>query len=205
MKAVRRGAVEQVMAVRSAHARRADPNPRLHAKSTIEHRRSSQRHGNELSPDFAKPLIRAEAEPNTESHFFDHKAKEVSGAKVQRALVAFGNADGGELAVGIADAQEGIAPRDRPNAGPLPDSPNRDMGEGPNTAFQKMNLVRKGIAAKRHEALSRPAPQPQAPAVARPRNHRYLQFEVAGFRRPFRFGRLKASPPVVMACSRRRA
>jgi ATP-dependent DNA helicase RecG len=61
-----------------------------------------------ISKDDALALVN-----RTESHFFDFKAKEVSGAKVQRALVAFGNADGGELAVGIADAKEGIPPLDR--------------------------------------------------------------------------------------------
>jgi hypothetical protein len=34
------------------------------------------------------------------------------------------------------------------------------------------------------KASCRPAPQLQVPPVARPRNHRYLQFEVAGLRRP---------------------
>ena len=54
-----------------------------------------------ISQDDARALIE-----RAEDHFFDQKSKEVSGAKVQRALVAFGNTDGGELAVGIADAKE---------------------------------------------------------------------------------------------------
>ena len=37
----------------------------------------------------------------------------MSGAKVQRALVAFGNADGGELVVGVADAKAGASDLDR--------------------------------------------------------------------------------------------
>jgi hypothetical protein len=55
-----------------------------------------------ISKDDALALI-----TKSEDHFFDQKAKEVSGAKVQRALVAFGNADGGELIVGVADAKVG--------------------------------------------------------------------------------------------------
>ena len=38
-----------------------------------------------------------------ESHFYDRKAKEIKGAKVQKIAVAFANADGGEFLVGIAD------------------------------------------------------------------------------------------------------
>lgn len=61
-----------------------------------------------ISKDEALALI-----SRSEDHFFDLKAKEVSGAKVQRALVAFANADGGELAVGIADAKVGAESLDR--------------------------------------------------------------------------------------------
>ena len=56
-----------------------------------------------VSKDEALALI-----SRPEDHFFDIKAKRVSGARVQRALVAFGNADGGELAVGIADVKEAV-------------------------------------------------------------------------------------------------
>ncbi|MDI1480818.1 ATP-binding protein [Polyangium sp. y55x31] len=38
-----------------------------------------------------------------EDHFFDRKASAVKPAKIQKAAVAFANADGGELAIGIAD------------------------------------------------------------------------------------------------------
>lgn len=41
-----------------------------------------------------------------ESHFFDFKARETPPAKLQKAVVAFANADGGELIVGIADQKE---------------------------------------------------------------------------------------------------
>jgi len=41
-----------------------------------------------------------------EDHFFDKKAASVSGKKIQKIAVALANADGGEVAVGIADAKE---------------------------------------------------------------------------------------------------
>jgi ATP-dependent DNA helicase RecG len=42
-----------------------------------------------------------------ESHFFDVKAHAASGKVVQRIAVAFSNADGGELIIGIKDKKEG--------------------------------------------------------------------------------------------------
>lgn len=41
-----------------------------------------------------------------ESHFFDHKALQVSGQKVQKISTAFANADGGEFIIGIADESD---------------------------------------------------------------------------------------------------
>lgn len=41
-----------------------------------------------------------------ESHFFDLKAKGVDGRGIQKIVVAFGNADGGEVVVGIKDQKE---------------------------------------------------------------------------------------------------
>jgi ATP-dependent DNA helicase RecG len=41
-----------------------------------------------------------------EDHFFDHKARAVSGRKCQKIAVALANADGGEFVIGIADAKE---------------------------------------------------------------------------------------------------
>lgn len=41
-----------------------------------------------------------------ESHFYDFKSKEVSGAKIQKIAVAFANADGGEVFVGIKDIKD---------------------------------------------------------------------------------------------------
>ncbi len=45
-----------------------------------------------------------------ESHFFDRKAAQIKGAKVQKAAVAFANADGGELIIGIADDEDETDP-----------------------------------------------------------------------------------------------
>lgn len=41
-----------------------------------------------------------------ESHFFDHKALEISGAKIQKVSTAFANADGGEFIIGIIDKKD---------------------------------------------------------------------------------------------------
>ncbi len=41
-----------------------------------------------------------------ESHFFDKKAPQISGKKVQKIAVAFANADGGEFIIGIADDED---------------------------------------------------------------------------------------------------
>ena len=50
-----------------------------------------------------------------ESHFFDYKARDVSGKKIQKATVAFANSDGGELIVGIADTKDEQDPENRWN------------------------------------------------------------------------------------------
>lgn len=42
----------------------------------------------------------------TESHFFDRKAADISGKKVQKITVAFANADGGQFVIGIADEKD---------------------------------------------------------------------------------------------------
>lgn len=54
-----------------------------------------------ISNDDADQLARA-----LEGHFYDRKALGVSGKKVQKVTVAFANADGGELYVGIADDKD---------------------------------------------------------------------------------------------------
>lgn len=48
-----------------------------------------------------------------ESHFFDRKAKEISGKKIQKIAVAFANADGGEFYIGLADDDDAPDPQDR--------------------------------------------------------------------------------------------
>ncbi|MFZ0570069.1 MAG: ATP-binding protein [Rhodomicrobium sp.] len=41
-----------------------------------------------------------------ESHFFDKKSRDVAPRQIEKLAVAFANADGGELVIGIADAKE---------------------------------------------------------------------------------------------------
>lgn len=48
-----------------------------------------------------------------ESHFFDRKSFLIKGAKVQKIAVAFANADGGEVIIGIADEKEESDPAKR--------------------------------------------------------------------------------------------
>jgi ATP-dependent DNA helicase RecG len=48
-----------------------------------------------------------------EDHFFDRKAAAIKGAKLQKAAVAFANADGGEIYVGIADDKDEGEPSKR--------------------------------------------------------------------------------------------
>lgn len=48
-----------------------------------------------------------------EDHFFDCKAAQIKGAKVQKIAVALANADGGEFYIGIADAKEEADPNKR--------------------------------------------------------------------------------------------
>lgn len=48
-----------------------------------------------------------------EDHFFDRKAAAIKGAKLQKIAVAFANADGGEIYVGILDEKDEPAPEKR--------------------------------------------------------------------------------------------
>ncbi|WP_259780331.1 ATP-binding protein [Aestuariispira ectoiniformans] len=48
-----------------------------------------------------------------ESHFFDVKESSIKGRGIQKIAVAFSNADGGELIVGIRDKENGQTPEDR--------------------------------------------------------------------------------------------
>ena len=50
-----------------------------------------------------------------ESHFYDRKAKEISGKKIQKIAVAFANADGGDFVVGIKDDKDEVDYRFRWN------------------------------------------------------------------------------------------
>lgn len=45
-----------------------------------------------------------------ESHFYDNKAFDIKGDKIQKIAVAFANADGGEFIIGIKDKKEEIDP-----------------------------------------------------------------------------------------------
>ncbi|WP_243369998.1 ATP-binding protein [Microvirga solisilvae] len=49
----------------------------------------------------------------SEDHFFDRKAAKISGKKLQKIVVAFANADGGEVVVGIADDGDEPNPANR--------------------------------------------------------------------------------------------
>lgn len=48
-----------------------------------------------------------------ESHFFDRKAVGISGRGIQKVVVAFANADGGEILIGIADDKAEPDPHER--------------------------------------------------------------------------------------------
>ncbi|WAC18094.1 putative DNA binding domain-containing protein [Luteolibacter sp. SL250] len=48
-----------------------------------------------------------------EGHFFDRKAAEIKGAKVQKIAVAFANADGGEFCIGVKDEKQEADPQKR--------------------------------------------------------------------------------------------
>ena len=48
-----------------------------------------------------------------EGHFFDRKVSAISGQKLQKIVVAFANADGGEVVVGVADDKDEPDPMKR--------------------------------------------------------------------------------------------
>ncbi len=74
-----------------------------------EHRMKEKR----LSPDDVLALACRE-----EGHFFDRKAKEVDGKKIQKVAVAFANADGGDFVVGIKDDNDEADPAKRWSGSP---------------------------------------------------------------------------------------
>jgi len=53
-----------------------------------------------------------------ENHFFDRKAKELDGKKIQKIAVAFANSDGGDFIIGIKDNKEETEPRKRWDGAP---------------------------------------------------------------------------------------
>lgn len=59
-----------------------------------------------------------------ESHFFDKKSFAVTGSKIQKVAVAFANADGGELIVGVSDDKEESSVRARWQGAPSIESLN---------------------------------------------------------------------------------
>jgi ATP-dependent DNA helicase RecG len=59
-----------------------------------------------------------------EDHFFDRKALAAKGKTLQKAAVAFANADGGEFVVGIADDLEELVPEKRWNGAARPEDFN---------------------------------------------------------------------------------
>jgi len=63
-----------------------------------------------------KSLSKADAmalAQRAEDHFYDRKAAAIKGAKLQKAAVAFANADGGEVYIGIADDKDEADPAKR--------------------------------------------------------------------------------------------
>ena len=50
-----------------------------------------------------------------EGHFYDRKAKEIDGKKIQKIACAFANADGGDFIVGIKDDKDEPNPNNRWN------------------------------------------------------------------------------------------
>ncbi|MCH2046283.1 MAG: ATP-binding protein, partial [Saprospiraceae bacterium] len=72
-----------------------------------------------------------------ESHFFDRKAKELSGKKIQKIAVAFANADGGDFVIGIKDDKDESAPRKRWSGYPTKEDFNH--------VFQNLSLINPSI------------------------------------------------------------
>lgn len=59
-----------------------------------------------------------------EDQFFDRKSDQCSGRKAQRTAAAFGNAEGGEIAIGIKDDDEELDPARRPSPFAKPEDAN---------------------------------------------------------------------------------
>lgn len=56
-----------------------------------------------------------------EDHFFDRKAKDIDGVSIQKHAVAFANADGGEIVIGIRDSKDEPDPEKRWQGAPEPE------------------------------------------------------------------------------------
>jgi len=100
-----------------------------------------------------------------ESHFLDFKSKDISGSKLQKSVVAFANADGGEILVGIEDPRaSGRASIDRWNgfnvqeeANQLIQTISQDITPYPPVEFEfyEVDLLRKkGLVLKINIAKS---------------------------------------------------
>jgi ATP-dependent DNA helicase RecG len=72
-----------------------------------------------------------------ESHFFDRKAKEIDGKKIQKISVAFANSDGGDFIIGVKDD------KDEPN--PLKRWSGSDNKEYFNKVFQNILEIKPTI------------------------------------------------------------
>ncbi|TAN07785.1 MAG: transcriptional regulator [Rhodanobacteraceae bacterium] len=60
-----------------------------------------------------------------EGHFYDRKAHQIKGAKLQKIVCAFANADGGDVYVGIADDKDEADPKKRWAGAPLMEEYNQ--------------------------------------------------------------------------------
>lgn len=72
-----------------------------------------------------------------EGHFFDRKAKEIDGKKIQKIATAFANADGGDFVIGIKDEKEEADAKKRWNGEPVK--------ENFNAVFQNLMEIRPSI------------------------------------------------------------
>jgi ATP-dependent DNA helicase RecG len=72
-----------------------------------------------------------------EGHFYDRKAKEIGGKKIQKVSVAFANSDGGDFVVGIKDDSEENDPIRRWNG-----APNREFF---NSVLQNLHEITPSI------------------------------------------------------------
>jgi len=72
-----------------------------------------------------------------ESHFYDRKAKEIDGKKIQKIATAFANADGGDFVIGIKDDNDEPDPKKRWNG--------EAVKENFNKIFQNMLEIKPSV------------------------------------------------------------